>query len=106
MWIDRGNGQRVQIPVAVEQEGEAAIAAYLAAPPADAVVMAIEPEPVPAEAVTEDAEARALCAQHAVDPATIAGTGFGGRLVVADVTARLQAGPAARRSRPTSTEES
>jgi hypothetical protein len=56
MYIERGDGTRVRIPVAVEQDGAEAVAAFLRDVPKDAIVPS-EPEPVPAEQRTASAQA-------------------------------------------------
>lgn len=48
MYIERGDGTRVRVPVAIEQAGDDAVAAFLRDVPAEAIVPS-EPEPVPAE---------------------------------------------------------
>lgn len=93
MYIERGNGTRVRIPNEVEAKGQAAVDAFLADPPPEAIEPS-EPEPIPAEHRTADVEVRALAARHAIDLGGIRPTGPAGLYRREDIEARLPAEPA------------
>lgn len=89
MFVDRGDGTRVRIPNEVEAEGDAAVAAFLANPPQDAIE-ASEPEPIPGEVITEHREVLALAAQHGLDlKASAVATGPGGCWRLEDIRGLL-----------------
>jgi 2-oxoglutarate dehydrogenase E2 component (dihydrolipoamide succinyltransferase) len=72
-----------------------------AAAPAPVPARAAAPAPAPAAAAgTMGPAARTLVAEHRLDPASIAGTGRGGRVTKGDVLARLASVPAERREAP------